>query len=461
MGYFVANGELLRWITALVTGIVVATVVRIVDLQMMTLDIYAATERRTLLGESTAHKPSAWRRASPFLARLVLLGLSLALTSPFLALLLYRAEIRRELDRQVVTLLETTRQALTADQEQRVAAWQNQIAQTQAAYEREVAGIGPSRHYGNGRVAAAIHLHLEELKQQREEERQRTQANIDRFNSLSADWKLHREEIEASFGINLPKEGLITDRRVMGELSKLPEYRATEWAVRGFLLVLWLAQLVLKLSQPRSVSLYLSEVLHGLYERYLRDQFGGRLPIGIRDAEQFRSAVLAENLRPTAPEFEMLERQERQVAAECESLKLTREEAQRGADRASAALGRVESEKLGIERSLEVDRCRLDSLALSPDQGSLRVELDTSSRELIQLTLQKRMALNQERLANIDRASCERAVQTTSREFEVAREVEAAKQVELEFIRDQLRKLRFLGIESTIHRIRSSGDRAA
>jgi hypothetical protein len=86
MGYFVASGPILRWVIALVTGIVAAIVVRIVDAQMMTLDIHAAEERQILLGETTVSKRSAWRRAGPFLVRLVLLGLSFRVLLPLLLL---------------------------------------------------------------------------------------------------------------------------------------------------------------------------------------------------------------------------------------------------------------------------------------------------------------------------------------------------------------------------------------
>jgi hypothetical protein len=66
----------------------------------------------------------------------------------------------------------------------------------------------------------------------------------------------------------VPESSVIARGKILAEIVQIPTYTKTEWAVRAFLAFLFLALFILKIFEPRSVRIYLSEALQQEWRRY-------------------------------------------------------------------------------------------------------------------------------------------------------------------------------------------------
>jgi len=85
--------------------------------------------------------------------------------------------------------------------------------------------------------------------------------------------------LAAEYNLVLPKSSILQNYRILEQLRKRPENRQTELAVKAFLVFIFAGILLLKLFEPSSVRLYLSEVLQQEYDRYLAGTFDELLPL--------------------------------------------------------------------------------------------------------------------------------------------------------------------------------------
>ncbi len=136
----------------------------------------------------------------------------------------------------------------------------------------EAAGLGPSGRYGRGPAVRTIELRLEELRQETEERRRAREQALAEYDRLTP------READQRYGLGLSGNGLRARGVVLDEILEEDSHRHAETAIRAFLAFLFLALVILKLFQPRSVEIYFSEQLQSLYDRYLAGAFDGLLP---------------------------------------------------------------------------------------------------------------------------------------------------------------------------------------
>jgi peptidoglycan hydrolase CwlO-like protein len=277
LGYLFGTGTA-RWLTAGFAGAMMFTVVWIVDTSLVTLDRAWAEHARTLLGVKMPSPVKVFARdAARFGLRIGLLCASLTVTAPYLAQVVFHPDIEASIRASAVKSLNSARSALAVRYDNQLLGLQTAIAAQNGAYEREVAGKGTSGRYGNGPAAQAMLADAAKLDRERERVQREKADALTRFNSLAADWQSNRDQISALYAVKLSRTSILENRRILDELRKRPENRETEWAIRVFLAIVFLGVLLLKIFEPSSVRLYLSEVLQQEYSRYLAGAFDGML----------------------------------------------------------------------------------------------------------------------------------------------------------------------------------------
>jgi len=177
-----------------------------------------------------------------------------------------------------VWLMERSRNQLHAKHESLVRAKQNEIAFKRAEYEREVAGRGASGRYGNGAAAKALQESVSRLLGELTLLTQRREAEFATFEKRVGNWPANRDVLAAEYNLVLPVSSINENRKALEILRSRPENRSTELAIKTFLGIIFGGILLLKLFEPSSVRLYLSDVLQQEYGRYLAGSFDDLLP---------------------------------------------------------------------------------------------------------------------------------------------------------------------------------------
>jgi hypothetical protein len=157
-----------------------------------------------------------------------------------------------------------------------------EIKERRAAYEVEVAGKGRSGRYGIGPAATAIRQTVAALEEDKRAAVAAQAQALEQFEALALDLNQNRERLARSYNVTLPQSSLLTNNRAFDALRQRPETQATELAIRVFLFLIFSAMLLLKMFEPQSVRLYLSETLQQEYSRYRVGVFDGLLPASER-----------------------------------------------------------------------------------------------------------------------------------------------------------------------------------
>lgn len=267
---------LMRWFCAGFMGIIVFLIVWVIDVSLITLD-RAGREHAAAILQQKSRSSQAVEFATFGLRILLLVG-SLAITAPYLAQLVFHKDIQRAVNEEATMAIDTARKQIAAKFDKTLSDRDKAIEAQRQRYEQEVAGKGPSGRYGAGPAAQAVHKDLESLMGARDITLRDREATLQAFDLLAANWNANRDQLAASYGVQIPQESILENRKVMEALSRRPEFRSTEMAIRGFLGFIFAGILLLKLFEPRSVRLYLSDVLQQEYDRYLAGTFDIALP---------------------------------------------------------------------------------------------------------------------------------------------------------------------------------------
>jgi hypothetical protein len=233
----------------------------LIDASLMTLDRWARRYDHRVTSEPAAHWANrAWDGLS-IGTRVALVALSMYITAPFLAQLMFNDDIERALADERVAKRAEARQGLLAPLEARMAALETQLDERRAALDAEVAGISGSGRYGDGAAARQIRSSVVAIDTERTvlaEEHGRLALEFD---------ALSDEDMAARYNVALPGDSFQERARALAAI-KNDSYRLTERAVQAFLGFLFVALVLLKLFEPRSVKVYFSERLQGLYRQY-------------------------------------------------------------------------------------------------------------------------------------------------------------------------------------------------
>ena len=277
LGY-VFGERSIGWIAAAAMSAIIFLVVWTIDVSLITMDRAWREHAAAILGYKTNDYARALRTMFTVSLRIALLFVSLYVTAPYLAQVVFYKDIQRFIDAEAVSNIDKARRELITTFDAAIGAKDADIAGRRLSLEREVAGAGISGRYGYGPAAETI---AAELKKQ-ETEHARLVADkitgLDRYDVLAKDWRANRDMLAAAHNVQLPQTSILENSRALDALRQRPEYQSTELAVKAFLGFVFFGLLLLKLFEPASIRLYLSEVLQQEYLRYLAGTFDELLP---------------------------------------------------------------------------------------------------------------------------------------------------------------------------------------
>ena len=157
---------------------------------------------------------------------------------------------------------------------------------------------------------------------------------IRQFNLISADWNSNRDRLASEYNVSLPGASLIENSRALAALRVSMENTQIELAIKVFLGLIFGAILLLKLFEPSSVRMYMSEILQQEFLRYKAGVFDDDLgpeekstnPHSQMSPQRFYSFLVDTWLKRPEEQIKRDEqrRQERSEIARAEALKQKR-----------------------------------------------------------------------------------------------------------------------------------------
>ncbi len=260
------------WIAAGIAGLFVFTLIWIIDATFMTLDLGRGYYERALLGKTESPTLEKARFAAGVAARVAIVSVSLFITAPFLAQAIFAGDVRDEMARRNAATVAAARERVDRPFVAQIGELRAEQKLLEGQRVKEAAGIGPSGKYGRGPALQTIEMALADKRREIRALEAMRAATLARFDRLS--WS----QLEHRFGLTFLAPGVRANTELLGEMMKNPQFTGAELAVRAFLAFLFLGLLILKLFQPRSVSVYFSEQLHSIHDEYRKGLFDGYLP---------------------------------------------------------------------------------------------------------------------------------------------------------------------------------------
>jgi hypothetical protein len=101
-----------------------------------------------------------------------------------------------------------------------------------------------------------------------------------KYDRVSTGWVVNRDRLASEYNVVLPIPSIMENNRALIAMRRRQENSQTELAVKGFLAFIFSGILLLKLFEPASVRLYMSEVLQQEFLRYQAGIFDDELPAG-------------------------------------------------------------------------------------------------------------------------------------------------------------------------------------
>lgn len=260
-------------IMAFLVGLVIFFTIVIVDIALTNFDLAANEYQQKVYNKQTKSWLEKSKGSIGFLTRIAIVALSLTITSPFLAQLIFNSDIKQKLLHQDDKSIQQATKLIEAEYADPIKQRQKLIDDDRDLLAKEAGGRegGISGKAGLGPVVRVIRERIEANKTQLENiEAEKAKKMAEFYTALE---KKDLELLRKKFSVELVQTGPAARAKVLEEIAKDPSYKITEKAVKVFLVLIFAALLILKLFQPNSVKLYLNEILQDLYKQYLLGAF--------------------------------------------------------------------------------------------------------------------------------------------------------------------------------------------
>lgn len=281
-----------RWFSAAFVGGAVFVVVWMIDASLVTLD-RAWREHAIALGHQ---KALSKERAVPLWLtlglRVALLFGSLYITSPYLAQIVFVRDIQRINDTEATSNLENVRTSIAERYKAQLSDVVIALQQREEKLNLEVAGKGLSGVPGRGAATKALEDQVAELRKDVAALQQKRDAELAALDALTGDWQTNRDRLQANYNVQLPRASVSQNSKALDVLRQRPENQATELAIKAFLAFIFVGLLLLKMFEPSSVRLYMSDVLQQEYQRYKTGVYDDYLPPGERSDKGITAQAL-------------------------------------------------------------------------------------------------------------------------------------------------------------------------
>jgi hypothetical protein len=259
---------LMGYLAGFVAAVTLFFVVWLVDATFVTLDTSRSFYERALSTEAQFSGTTEKRKfLAGLLIRAAIVVVSLWITAPFLAQIVFDRDIEETIASRNRTAVATTRAALSDKFEKALRPLDSALRVNQTLGILEAAGKGPSGRYGRGAAFIAIEKRIDDLQRRIAAEERTRDSVLFVFDSLPP------RQLASRFGLQIIDRGLRSRSEVLKTMLDNPDYSGAQVAIRAFLAFLFLGLVILKLFQPRSVGIYYSEQLQGLYTDYSQGKF--------------------------------------------------------------------------------------------------------------------------------------------------------------------------------------------
>lgn len=243
-----------------------------VDATFVTLDTSRAYYHRKLSVDPRINDQVEQKKFVAGLGiRALIVVVSLWITSPFLAQLVFRRDVEETIAARNRAAVAATRATIAGDFEKRRQPLDSALEATQSTGVLEAAGRGPSGRYGRGPAVIAMELRAQDLQ------RRINAIEHERDSVLSVFDASTPAQLSSRFGVQIVDRGLRSRSEILDVMLDNPDYSGAQIALQAFLSFLFLGLVILKLFQPRSIGIYYSEQLQGLYTDYLQGKFDEHL----------------------------------------------------------------------------------------------------------------------------------------------------------------------------------------
>lgn len=301
------------WFSGLLVGLMIFGLIWVLDTTLMMQDMGKNYYAKKLAPrwETDSEVPDWWRKENPantsqwasvldwfgpkfklvvggFGTRLALSAVSLVITAPFLALLVFSNDIQQQQISQADAQHKAAIAKTNIDFDARIALEKAKIDQLQAARNTEAAGKGESKRYGAAAVVAQQNKQIkfateeyEAIKRRLNNEREKTlqlikPATPEALSPLEAKFQaMNALRNKGKAADYKPPQGVWANLlEIVSHIFSPPEnaFERNESAIRAMLLFIITALVILKILEPESVRLYLSETMQSLFQRYISSE---------------------------------------------------------------------------------------------------------------------------------------------------------------------------------------------
>ena len=263
---------IMSFFTGLAAAVSLFFVIWLADATFVTMDTSRTYYQKLLVSDDQISSEVEKRK---FYAGLAIRGLivvvSLWITAPFLAQLVFRRDVVDTIASRNRSEIATTRATLAKRYDDQIRQLDSALNANQSARILEASGRGPSGRFGRGPAVEAMEQDILDLR------RRVAATTSERDSVLFAYDNSPWSELGSRFGVPLLDDGLRSRSEVLALMLDNPDYSGAKVALVVFLSFLFLGLLILKLFQPRSVSIYFSEQLQSLYTDYSQGKFDEHL----------------------------------------------------------------------------------------------------------------------------------------------------------------------------------------
>jgi hypothetical protein len=263
---------IMSFFTGLAAAVSLFFVIWLADATFVTMDTSRTYYQKLLANDDQTSSEIEKRK---FYAGLAIRGLivvvSLYITAPFLAQLVFRNDVVDAIASRNRSEIASTRAALAKRYDDQIRQLDSALNANQSARILEASGRGPSGRFGRGPAVEAMEQDISDL-------RRRIAATTSERDSILFSYDHSQwSDLGSRFGVPLLDDGLRSRSEVLAIMMANPDYSGAKVALVVFLSFLFLGLLILKLFQPRSVSIYFSEQLQSLYTDYSQGKFDEHL----------------------------------------------------------------------------------------------------------------------------------------------------------------------------------------
>lgn len=270
LGYTMAAGNA-RWFAATILGLVVFVFIAGLDLSFVMLDTWqprqAGPQATSTMGQRALHwlRSNGWKARIAIASRILLVIGSFLITAPFVAQLVFWRDVRAELDRFNSNLVAARRSQLEAAHAKTRAQLTDEQRSLAERLENEIAGKGRSARFGVGPTARELQRQAALLDKRILSQDQAAATELAMYDAASP------SVLALKYGVQQQQDGPDSRARAVETLRATSAgYRVVEGIIRALLFGLFVALLVLKAFQPRTVTVYFSETLQSVYAQMIR-----------------------------------------------------------------------------------------------------------------------------------------------------------------------------------------------